>query len=557
MPMQIAFKLGVALYAIFPLVSELASEIAHGVYMKPSQVRIMGANADDQDSERTVALIGLVPFGEIFDDFIAHLTAERLWLKQVSIKSSLFGDYEVLYVKYPGLPPSPPLPSSTVGTNGGSRGCDNNGMTEKPLGVDVSKHRHGLKLNGGIIAIIVLSAAVVAVLFGALVWVLLFKRRDGSRLEPASPAVLPSFEKSSGIAASTARSGPASRLFRSTKTFSLTEIEKATNNFNESGILGEGGFGVVYSGLLDDGTRVAVKVLKRIGKHGDREFLAEVEMLSRLHHRNLVRLIGFCKDDRSRCLIYELIPNGSVQSHLHGKDKETGRLGWAVRLKIALGAARGLAYLHEDSSPRVIHRDFKSSNILLEHDFTPKVSDFGLAPSALDEENRHITIRIMGTFGYLAPEYAMTGHLLVKSDVYSYGVVLLELLTERKPVDMSMPPGQENLAAWAQPLLMAQEGLPLLIDPMLVPDAPFDSMAKVAAVASMCVQTDVSNRPSMGQVVQALNLVFSECEEPTDLGSTYVDHHAWVGPAQPTYSNGGSPLGLESGSGSGSWVHTG
>ncbi|KVI01186.1 Concanavalin A-like lectin/glucanase, subgroup [Cynara cardunculus var. scolymus] len=262
MPMQIALGLGVALYAFFPLVSKLAFEIASGVNMKPSQVRIMGANADDQDPEKTVVLIDLVPFG---------------------------------------LPLSPPLPSSTIGSNGESGGRDNNGMTEKPLGVDVSKHRHGLKLNGSIVAIIVLSAAVVAVLIGALVWVLLFKHRDGSRSESALPAALPSFRKSSGSA----------------KMFNLSEMEKATDNFNESQVLGEGGFGIVYGGLLEDGTEVAVKVLNKIGKQGGPEFLAEVEMLSRLHHRNLVRLIGFCMDDRSRCLVYELIPNGTVQSHLH------------------------------------------------------------------------------------------------------------------------------------------------------------------------------------------------------------------------------------------------
>ncbi|GMQ06122.1 hypothetical protein CsSME_00050829 [Camellia sinensis var. sinensis] len=242
-------------------------------------------------------------------------------------------------------------------------------------------------------------------------------------------------------------------------------------------------------------------------------------MLSRLHHRNLVKLIGICTEERSRCLVYELIPNGSVESHLHGIDKETAQLDWGERLKIALGAARGLAYLHEDSSPRVIHRDFKSSNILLEYDFTPKVSDFGLARTAMDEENRHISTRVMGTFGYVAPEYAMTGHLLVKSDVYSYGVVLLELLTGKKPVDMSQPPGQENLVTWARPLLTSKEGLESIIDPSLGPDFPFDSIAKVAAIASTCVQPEVSHRPFMGEVVQALKLVCNECDVTRELGS--------------------------------------
>ncbi|CAK9140532.1 unnamed protein product, partial [Ilex paraguariensis] len=146
-------------------------------------------------------------------------------------------------------------------------------------------------------------------------------------------------------------------------------------------------------------------------------------------------------------------------------------------------------------------------------------SDFGLARTALDEESRHISTRVMGTFGYVAPEYAMTGHLLVKSDVYSYGVVLLELITGRKPVDMSQPPGQENLVAWARPLLTSKELLESTVDPSLGPNFPFDSIAKVAAIASMCVQPEVSHRPFMGEVVQALKLVCNECDETKELGS--------------------------------------
>ncbi|KAA8550680.1 hypothetical protein F0562_002364 [Nyssa sinensis] len=212
-------------------------------------------------------------------------------------------------------------------------------------------------------------------------------------------------------------------------------------------------------------------------------------MLSRLHHRNLVKLIGICIEEHTRCLVYELVPNGSVESHLHGADKRKGPLDWDARLKIALGAARGLAYLHEDSNPRVIHRDFKASNVLLEDDFTPKVSDFGLAREAT-EGSRHISTRVMGTFGYVAPEYAMTGHLLVKSDVYSYGVVLLELLSGKKPVDMSQPQGQENLVTWARSLLTTREGLERLVDPSLAGNYDFDDMAKVAAIASMCVHPE-------------------------------------------------------------------
>ncbi|KAK8697015.1 hypothetical protein V6N13_113179 [Hibiscus sabdariffa] len=532
LPMQVGLRLSVALYTFFPLVSELAGEIAAGVFMKPSQVRIMGANAASEQPEKTIVLIDLVPLGEKFDNTTAFITYHRFWHKQVAIKSSLFGDYEVLYVRYLGLPPSPPLPPDAGMSDGGPYpGNDNNASAIKPLGVDVHGKRQKNVLSGGVIAIIVLSVLVVVVLCSAFAWVLLFKHRDQASQRATTPQhPLTPHAKPSGSAGSMVGSGLSSISLSfgssiapytgSAKTFTASEMERATDNFDDSRILGEGGFGRVYSGVLDDGTKVAVKVLKRDDQQGGREFLAEVEMLSRLHHRNLVKLIGICTEERNRCLVYELIPNGSVESHLHGVDKESAPLDWDARIKIALGAARGLAYLHEDSSPRVIHRDFKSSNILLEHDFTPKVSDFGLARTAMDEEGRHISTRVMGTFGYVAPEYAMTGHLLVKSDVYSYGVVLLELLTGRKPIDMTQPPGRENLVAWARPLLATREGLETIINPSLGSDVPFESVAKVAAIASMCVQPEVSHRPFMGEVVQALKLVCNECDEAKEVGGS-------------------------------------
>ncbi|KAL5999571.1 hypothetical protein ACLOJK_037856 [Asimina triloba] len=521
-PIQVALHLNVALYTFFPLVSELAQEIATGIFMKQSQVRIMGANAASEDQDETIVLIDLVPFGVKFDNTTAFLTFEKFWHKQVTIKPSLFGDYDVLYVRYPGLPLSPPSSPSSININGGQLTNGNNGRTIHPLGVDVRKRKGGL--GGGLIVVIVLSSAIALVLSIMALWLLIWKHDGGHTHQPLStprsltPLVKPTGAGSMVLGSWASSTSPTfsssiATYTGSAKTFSIGEIEKATNKFNVSRVLGEGGFGRVYSGVLEDGTKVAVKVLKRDDQQGTREFLAEVEMLSRLHHRNLVKLLGICTDEQSRCLVYELIPNGSVESHLHGVDKETAPLDWNARMKIALGSARGLAYLHEDSSPRVIHRDFKSSNILLEHDFTPKVSDFGLARTALDGGNDHISTRVMGTFGYVAPEYAMTGHLLVKSDVYSYGVVLLELLTGRKPVDMLRSPGQENLVTWARPLLTSKDGLEMIIDPSLGSNFPFDSVAKVAAIVSMCVQPEVSHRPFMGEVVQALKLVCNEDEE--------------------------------------------
>uniref|UniRef100_M4F3I5 Protein kinase domain-containing protein n=1 Tax=Brassica campestris TaxID=3711 RepID=M4F3I5_BRACM len=530
-PIQVELRLTMPLYDFFPMVSEFAREISAGVFMKQSQVRIMGANAATEQPDKTILLIDLVPLGDKFDNMTAMLTYQRFYRKKVYIDATTFGQYEVVYVRYPGLPVSPPSGGMTVIDHEPfSRNNNNNGMVKKPFGVDVPKKMRRKEINGGSIAVIVLSAAAFIGLCFVVVWFLAF-RRGRARRRLSTRASLPSLTKPPGSVRSLTGSRFSSTslsfessiapLTLSAKTFTASEIVKATSNFAESRVLGEGGFGKVYEGLFDDGTKVAVKVLKRDDQQGGREFLAEVEMLSRLHHRNLVNLIGICIEDRNRSLVYELIPNGSVESHLHGVDKESLPLDWEARLKIALGAARGLAYLHEDSNPRVIHRDFKSSNILLEQDFTPKVSDFGLARNALDDEdNRHISTRVMGTFGYVAPEYAMTGHLLVKSDVYSYGVVLLELLTGRKPVDMSQPPGQENLVSWTRSFLTSREGLEAIIDQSLgQPEIPFDSIAKVAAIASMCVQPEVSHRPFMGEVVQALKLVCNECDEAKELNS--------------------------------------
>nr|XP_029124026.1 receptor-like cytoplasmic kinase 185 isoform X2 [Elaeis guineensis] len=295
------------------------------------------------------------------------------------------------------------------------------------------------------------------------------------------------------------------------------ELKEATNNFEAASVLGEGGFGRVFKGVLSDGTAVAIKKLSSGGHQGDKEFLVEVEMLSRLHHRNLVKLVGYysSRDSSQNLLCYELVPNGSLESWLHGPLGANCPLDWDTRMKIALDAARGLAYLHEDSQPRVIHRDFKASNILLEHNFHAKVSDFGLAKQAPEGRANYLSTRVMGTFGYVAPEYAMTGHLLVKSDVYSYGVVLLELLTGRKPVDMLQPSGQENLVTWARPILRDKDRLEELADPRLAGNYPKDDFVRVCTIAAACVAPEASQRPTMGEVVQSLKMVqrVIECQD--------------------------------------------
>ncbi|KAJ0959964.1 hypothetical protein J5N97_000279 [Dioscorea zingiberensis] len=295
----------------------------------------------------------------------------------------------------------------------------------------------------------------------------------------------------------------------STRFLPYEELKEATNNFEPASMLGEGGFGRVFKGVLSDGTAVAIKKLTSGGHQGDKEFLVEVEMLSRLHHRNLVKLVGYycSRDTAQNLLCYELVPNGSLEAWLHGPLGANCPLDWDTRMKIALDAARGLAYLHEDSQPCVIHRDFKASNILVENNFHAKVSDFGLAKQAPEGRANYLSTRVMGTFGYVAPEYAMTGHLLVKSDVYSYGVVLLELLTGRKPVDMSQPSGQENLVTWARPILRDKDRLEELADQRLAGKYPKEDFVRVCTIAAACVAPEANQRPTMGEVVQSLKMV--------------------------------------------------
>ncbi|KAG4201767.1 hypothetical protein ERO13_A05G299000v2 [Gossypium hirsutum] len=234
-------------------------------------------------------------------------------------------------------------------------------------------------------------------------------------------------------------------------TFTFRELAAATKNFRADYLLGEGGFGRVYKGRLESTNQVvAIKQLDRNGLQGNREFLVEVLMLSLLHHPNLVNLIGYCADGDQRLLVYEYMPLGSLEDHLHDLPPDKRKLDWNTRMKIAAGAAKGLEYLHDKASPPVIYRDLKCSNILLGEGYHPKLSDFGLAKLGPVGDKTHVSTRVMGTYGYCAPEYAMTGQLTLKSDVYSFGVVLLEIITGRKAIDNSRAGGEQNLVAWPE-----------------------------------------------------------------------------------------------------------
>eukprot|EP00250_Pteridium_aquilinum_P018659 c24154_g1_i1 orf=937-3012(+) len=515
LPIQVELELDVGLDALFQAISMLTKEIANGTLLLLSQARIVGVNADSKDQSKSVVQIELVPLGKVFDNLTVIMISQRFQNHQVLSRESYFGNYTLVYIRYPGLSLST-APSYPSGTTSGVLPGAGLYPHEKPLSVDVA--RKDQSFSGSTIAVILISSIIAAAAtFGSIFLLFMRFNKPVTALDttPKENHLSACRRLGAEFTSSSENEGPVAGLCSPAiatfsvpaRSFSLYELDRATNNFDSQNIIGQGGFGQVFCGKLEDGSNIAVKRITCGDQKRSKEFMAEVEMLGRLHHRNLVKLIGVCMEEHHHCLVYELISNGSVESHLHSTLQDAMPLDWNTRLKIALGAARGLAYLHEDANPRVIHRDFKASNILLEEDFTPKISDFGLAKAAPDEENGYISTTVMGTFGYVAPEYAMTGHLLVKSDVYSYGVVLLELLSGKKPIDLSQPPGEESLVNWARPLLSSTEGLEKLVDPALEGSVPFDSFARVAAIASMCVQPDVSHRLFMGEVVQALKLV--------------------------------------------------
>ncbi|CAA2967529.1 probable serine threonine- kinase PBL7 [Olea europaea subsp. europaea] len=299
------------------------------------------------------------------------------------------------------------------------------------------------------------------------------------------------------------------------KTFTFSELAAATGNFRRDCLIGEGGFGRVYKGRLGSSNQVvAIKQLDRSGLQGNHEFLVEVLMLSLLHHTNLVNLIGYCADGDQRLLVYQYMPLGSLEDHLHDPVPGKKLLDWNTRMKIAAGAAKGLEYLHDKASPPVIYRDLKCSNILLGEDYHPKLSDFGLAKLGPVGDNTHVSTRVMGTYGYCAPEYAMTGQLTLKSDVYSFGVVLLEIISGKKAIENSKTGGEQNLVAWARPLFKDKRKFSQIADPMLQGQYPARGLFQALSIAAMCVQDQPNMRPAIADVVTALNYLASQKYDP-------------------------------------------
>lgn len=316
------------------------------------------------------------------------------------------------------------------------------------------------------------------------IWFMYWRKRAGGHKEAVDIALEDEFEKGTGP-----------------KRFTYRELSRATNNFAEAGKLGEGGFGGVYRGLLSDqNTEIAVKRVSRGSKQGKKEYISEVRIISRLRHRNLVHLIGWCHEQRQLILVYEFMPNGSLDSHLFGGKV---MLTWNVRHKIALGLASAVLYLHEEWEQCIVHRDIKSSNVVLDSNFNAKLGDFGLA-RLVDHELGSQTTVLAGTMGYLAPECVTTGKASKESDVYSFGVVALEVACGRKPVEPRQEPSKVRLVEWVWDLYGKGQLLEAA-DGRLSKEFDERQMECLMIVGLWCCHPDFTNRPSIRQVINVLN----------------------------------------------------
>ncbi|WOL07387.1 cold-responsive protein kinase 1-like isoform X1 [Canna indica] len=289
---------------------------------------------------------------------------------------------------------------------------------------------------------------------------------------------------------------------KNTNLFSYNELRTATNNFHASRKLGQGGFGAVYKGTLRNGTLLAAKVLSAESVQGLNQFLTEIDVIANVRHPNLIKLIGCCLDGSKKILVYEYLKNNSLDHALRGLKNGTVKFNWDMRSSICLGTARGLKFLHEDIEPPIVHRDIKASNILLDSNFMPKIGDFGLA-KLFPDNITHISTRVAGTLGYLAPEYAMQGQLTKKADIYSFGVVVLEIVSGKRASQMHWLETDKFLIEWAWQLY-EEDRLRDLVDPTLR-EYPEKVVLRYIKVALFCTQETAARRPSMTQVVEMLS----------------------------------------------------
>ncbi|KAK1409615.1 hypothetical protein QVD17_36142 [Tagetes erecta] len=327
-----------------------------------------------------------------------------------------------------------------------------------------------------------------------------------------------STESSTRVSFTSLTQNPSGKSNNNLREFSIAELKTATRNFSRALMIGEGGFGGVYRAVLrkTDGSGqkidVAVKQLSQRGLQGHKEWVTEVNVLGFVDHPNLVKLVGYSSEDDERgiqrLLVYEYMPNRSVQDHL---SRFRTPLPWSTRLKIAQDAARGLAYLHEGMEFQIIFRDFKSSNILLDERWNAKLSDFGLARLGPSDELSHVSTAVVGTVGYAAPEYVQTGRLTYKSDVWSFGIFLYELITGRRPFDRNKPKNEQKLLDWVRRHLSNDpQKFQKILDPRLEGNYSVKSAQRLAVVANKCLLRQPRMRPKMSQVLAMLNTIVED-----------------------------------------------
>lgn len=463
--------------------------------------RVFNIYVNNQTAETGVDIIQLTGQANVakYLDFVVSMEtgASKLWVQigpapaSVSaLRDAILNGIEIWKL------------NSTEGSLSGGVGVKPNGGSSKSE-----------TLNVGAIA----GAGVAGVVAVALVAVLIYfccRRKTSTKLLPAKsrkhapPAWLPlpghhANSDHSKMSAASGKSGTGSYVSTVQgsnlgRYFTFAELQEATNNFDESLILGVGGFGKVFKGEIDDGTKVAVKRGNPCSEQGLTEFQTEIELLSKLRHRHLVSLIGYCEEHCEMILVYDYMAEGPLRGHLYGTDLPA--LGWKQRLEICIGAARGLHYLHTGAAQGIIHRDVKTTNILLDENLVAKVADFGLSKTGPSLEQTHISTAVKGSFGYLDPEYFRRQQLTEKSDVYSFGVVLMEVLCARPAINPALSRDQVNLAEWA--LQKQKQGLlETIMDPVLVNMCNPASIRKFGETAEKCLQEQGIDRPAMGDVL--------------------------------------------------------
>ncbi|KAE8816349.1 leucine-rich repeat receptor-like serine/threonine-protein kinase [Hordeum vulgare] len=353
------------------------------------------------------------------------------------------------------------------------------------------------KKSKSMFAVYIVVPILAVVVIGALAMLLLLilRKKQGSRKGSVKPQ-----NEASGVHSQSRNSNTHSMLQLDHRRFTYKDLQVMTNNFKT--VLGRGGFGSVYDGFLADGTQVAVKLRSESSSQGIREFLTEAQTLTKIHHKNLVSMVGYCKDGEYMALVYEHMSEGNLEDKLRGKDSNSRSLTWRQRLRIAMESAQGLEYLHVACSPAFVHRDVKTSNILLNVDLEAKVADFGLLKAFNQDGDTHVsTARLVGTRGYLAPEYAAALQLTEKSDVYSFGVVLLEVITGRPPILQCPEP--TNIIQWVRQHL-ARGNIEDVADIHIQGDYDINSVWKVADIALKCTAQAPTQRPTMTKVVAQL-----------------------------------------------------